>query len=86
VVIPVNSSHHQSVEQAGNGLRVVARCPDDDIIEAMEGSSPDHFVLGVQWHPERSVDNDAASHAIFYSLIEAARARHKEIAKEFESV
>jgi putative glutamine amidotransferase len=86
VVIPVNSSHHQSVEQAGNGLRVVARCPDDDIIEAMEGSSPDHFVLGVQWHPERSVDNDAASHAIFCSLIEAARARHKEIAKEFESV
>jgi hypothetical protein len=32
------------------------------------------------------VDNDAASHAIFCSLIEAARARHKEIAKEFESV
>jgi putative glutamine amidotransferase len=86
VVIPVNSSHHQSVEQAGDGLRVVAWCPDDGIIEALEGSSPDHFVVAVQWHPERSVDSDAASRAIFCSLVEAARARHKQIAKEFESV
>jgi putative glutamine amidotransferase len=77
-VISVNSSHHQSVEQAGKGLRVVAHCPEDGIIEAMEGTSPDHFVLAVQWHPERTVDNDETSRAIFRSLIEAAKARQTE--------
>jgi putative glutamine amidotransferase len=86
VVIPVNSSHHQSVEEAGDGLRVVARCPDDGIIEAVEGTSPDHFVVAVQWHPERSVDDDAASRAIFRALVEAARAKHEQIAGECESV
>lgn len=72
LVLPVNSSHHQSADRIGNGLRVVAHCPDDGIIEALEGTSPDHFVLAVQWHPERSVDDDAASRNIFRALIEAA--------------
>jgi putative glutamine amidotransferase len=71
--VPVNSSHHQSADAIGQGLGIVARCPDDGIIEAVEGSTPDHFVLAVQWHPERSVDHDEASRAIFRALIEAAR-------------
>ncbi len=75
LVVPVNSSHHQSVEIAGDGLSVVARCPDDGIIEAVEGTASDHFVLGVQWHPERSVEDDERSRAIFRALVEAARAR-----------
>jgi len=72
LVVPVNSSHHQSAEAIGEGLRIVARCPDDGIIEALEGTAADHFVLAVQWHPERSVADDAASRAIFRALIEAA--------------
>jgi putative glutamine amidotransferase len=82
LVVPVNSSHHQSARTIGSGLRIVARCPDDGIIEALEGTAPDHFVLAVQWHPERSVDQDEPSRAIFRALIEAAKikaaeARHK---------
>lgn len=73
--VPVNSSHHQSVDRVGEGLRIVARCPDDGIIEAVEGTSPDHFVLAVQWHPERSVDDDAVARAIFSALVKAAQAR-----------
>ena len=73
--VPVNSSHHQSADVIGDGLRAVARCPEDGIIEALEGTSPDHFVLAVQWHPERSVDDDEPSRAIFRALVEAARAR-----------
>jgi len=84
--VAVNSSHHQSADVVGDGLRVVARCPDDGIIEAVEGTSPDHFVLAVQWHPERTVDDDEPSRAIFRALVEAARAKHKELAGEFESV
>lgn len=71
--IAVNSSHHQCAERIGEGLRVVARCQQDGIIEAMEGTSPDHFVLAVQWHPERSVEEDEGSRAIFRALVEAAR-------------
>jgi putative glutamine amidotransferase len=73
--VPVNSSHHQSADVIGDGLRVVARSPEDGIIEAVEGTSPDHFVLAVQWHPERSVDDDGPSRAIFRALVEAAEAR-----------
>ena len=72
LVLPVNSSHHQSAEAIGDGLRIVARCPDDGIIEALEGTAPHHFVLAVQWHPERSVEEDAASRAIFQAFIAAA--------------
>jgi putative glutamine amidotransferase len=75
--MPVNSSHHQSAEVAGEGLRVVARCCEDGVVEALEGTAPDHFVLAVQWHPERSVDDDAASRAIFDALMTAAVALRK---------
>jgi putative glutamine amidotransferase len=71
--VPVNSSHHQSADAIGDGLRVVARSPEDGIVEAIEGTSPDHFVLAVQWHPERSVDDDEGSRAIFRALVEAAK-------------
>jgi putative glutamine amidotransferase len=83
--MPVNSSHHQSADSVGEGLRVVARCPEDGVVEAVEGTAPDHFVLAVQWHPERSVDEDAPSRAIFTALIRAAEARHRERVGEVES-
>jgi putative glutamine amidotransferase len=81
--VPVNSSHHQSADVIGDGLRVVARSPEDDVVEAVEGTSPDHFVLAVQWHPERSVEDDEPSRAIFRALIQAARARHSQLAGKF---
>jgi putative glutamine amidotransferase len=86
LVIPVNSSHHQSAEKVGDGLMVVARSPKDGIIEALEGTSPDHFVLAVQWHPERSVEHDEPSRAIFRSFVSAAQAAHRKLAGEFEAI
>lgn len=73
IVVPVNSSHHQSADTLGEGLRIVARCPDDGIIEAVEGTAPDHFVVAVQWHPERSLNEDEASRKLFRALVEAAQ-------------
>jgi putative glutamine amidotransferase len=85
--LAVNSSHHQSADAVGDGLRVVARSAEDGIIEALEGTVPGHFVLAVQWHPERSVNDmpelAESAHAIFRAFIEAARAKHEELAKGF---
>jgi putative glutamine amidotransferase len=75
IVVPVNSSHHQSAGIIGDDLRISARCLEDGIIEAVEGTAPDHFVVAVQWHPERSVDFDEPSRAIFSALVEAAARR-----------
>lgn len=78
IKIPANSSHHQAAgELIGDGLKVVARCPEDDVIEALEGVSPDHFVLAVQWHPERSYDQDPSSRALFRAFVKAAGETHK---------
>jgi putative glutamine amidotransferase len=83
--IAANSSHHQSADGIGDGLRVVARCKEDGIVEALEGTSPEHFVLAVQWHPERTTD-DAPSRAIFASLVEAARSKHSQAHSVLEQV
>jgi putative glutamine amidotransferase len=87
--VAVNSSHHQSADVVGDGLRVVARSPLDGVIEALEGTLPGHFVLAVQWHPERSVHDSEeladSAKAIFQAFIEAARAKHSELAGEFEA-
>jgi putative glutamine amidotransferase len=69
----VNSSHHQAAQDAGDGLVVVARSMPDGVIEAVEGLSDDQFVLGVQWHPERTYDAQASSKAIFAAFVQAAR-------------
>jgi putative glutamine amidotransferase len=34
--LPINTSHHQAIAAPGDGLRIVARCPDDGVIEAVE--------------------------------------------------
>ena len=69
----VNSSHHQAVNVPGDKLLVTAVSVGDGVVEAVELDAPDHFVLAVQWHPERSVDDDEHSRAIFRSLIAAAQ-------------
>lgn len=70
---PVNSTHHQAAEMPGDGLRVVARCPEDQVVEALEGTLPGHDVQAVQWHPERSFDRDCLSHKFFEWLVSASR-------------
>jgi putative glutamine amidotransferase len=69
--IQVNSSHHQAVATPGDGLAVVATAPDGTI-EAIEQHG-EHFVLGVQWHPERTFDLNAQSRSIFSEFVKAAR-------------
>lgn len=67
----VNSSHHQAVREAGDRLRVTAVSPQDRVIEAVELDSADHFVVGVQWHPERTYTRNPVSQAIFAEFIKS---------------
>lgn len=76
--LPVNSSHHQAVGTPGEGLRIVARCPEDGVIEAVESpydAANPWFFMAVQWHPERSTETSAASRALFSRLVREAESR-----------
>ena len=70
--IQVNSSHHQALRAPGDNLRVTAVCPADGVIEGIELDSPEHFVVGVQWHPERTYTVSPFSRAIFKAFVRAA--------------
>ncbi len=71
--LPINSSHHQAVAIPGDGLRVVARSAEDGVVEALEPAEKTRrFLLGVQWHPERTTGISPASRAIFAKFLGAA--------------
>ncbi|MCB9640332.1 MAG: gamma-glutamyl-gamma-aminobutyrate hydrolase family protein [Myxococcales bacterium] len=63
----VNSVHHQGLRTLGKDLRVEARCPEDDIIEAVRlvpaghgSANPAPYAFAVQWHPEFQDPQDTA--------------------------
>jgi len=74
LTLPVNSSHHQAIEAPGDGLRISARSSEDGVVEAVENAPGKPFVVGVQWHPERTFDESATSRALFQRFIEEAAA------------
>jgi putative glutamine amidotransferase len=64
------SYHHQAVGKVGAELNVVARS-DDGTIEALEATDRP-WMIGVQWHPERTLE-DPATFRLFQDFIDAAR-------------
>lgn len=52
-----NSTHHQALRELGEGL-VPVGWSEDGLVEAVEyrGDRTDAWVAGVQWHPERMLD------------------------------
>jgi putative glutamine amidotransferase len=71
-ILHVNSSHHQALRFPGDALHVTAVCPVDGVIEGVELESKHHFVVGVQWHPERTYTTSEFSRGIFSAFTEAA--------------
>jgi putative glutamine amidotransferase len=69
---PVNSRHHQAVQNVGSGLVVSATAPDG-VIEAVEDPSK-RFCLGVQWHPENFY-RTGEFRALFEAFVTAAQER-----------
>lgn len=74
----VNSVHHQAIRRVAPGLRCVALAPDA-IAEAVERVDDEHFMVGIQWHPEwqRADDPTAPSpgDALFAAFVAVVRDR-----------
>jgi len=65
----VNSTHHQAVKEPGNNLSPFAYSPDN-LIEAFYLKDYD-FLVGVQWHPERLLE-EALSLSLFKYFVKAS--------------
>ena len=69
-----NSLHHQAVRRLADGLVVVAHAPDG-VIEGVEWTTNEWWMLGVQWHPEELVGTtEPWDRALFAAFAAAVRA------------
>ncbi len=78
-VLDVNTLHHQSVKDLGQGLRIVGKAKDG-VVEAIE--TEDGMIIGVQWHPENLVPNYKEYMKIFEYLIEKSKEVKDKTAKD----
>jgi putative glutamine amidotransferase len=71
-----SSHHHQGVDRVGSGLRATG-WSEDGLVEAIErdrtGDTDGRpyeadWMLGVQWHPEDTADDDPAQQSLFDAL------------------
>lgn len=76
--LPVNSIHHQAVNQVGWGLTVSARS-EDGFVEGLELAGYP-FCIGVQWHPEHM--KDPIQQRLFQAFAAAASTMPASIAQK----
>ena len=75
----VNSIHHQAVNRLGTGLSVSAK-EENGLVQALEWcdgeqhSAIEHFVIGVQWHPELML-HCCHARRLFAQLVSACQRR-----------
>lgn len=72
--LSVRSWHHQAVQRVASGWRAVAWAPDGTV-EAVEWQQ-DAWAVGVQWHPELSMDSPV-HRRLFEALVQAAAQRRQ---------
>jgi gamma-glutamyl-gamma-aminobutyrate hydrolase PuuD len=68
--VDVNSMHHQTIDELGDGLVAVGRSPDG-LVEAVEAPGL-RCVVGIQWHPE-CLGAEHSSFKLFRFFADAAR-------------
>jgi len=69
--LATSARHHQSLGHISGDLRVIART-SDGIVEAVQARWPARFWIGVQWHPESTLDeDDGKSRALFAAFVAA---------------
>jgi gamma-glutamyl-gamma-aminobutyrate hydrolase PuuD len=71
VTMTGKSYHHQAIGRPAQGLRVVS-CHEDGTVEAVEATDRP-WMIGVQWHPERTPE-DGPTRKLFEDFIRSAAA------------
>lgn len=66
--IITNSTHHQALKDLGSGLEAIA-FSDDGIIEGVCDFSDGRYLLGVQFHPEKTFGEDQFSRALIGDFV-----------------
>lgn len=66
----ISSQHHQALNKVADCLSVTAYA-EDGVIEAVEYKN--HPVIGVQWHPEHTAENDPIQQRLFNRFIESIK-------------
>jgi gamma-glutamyl-gamma-aminobutyrate hydrolase PuuD len=69
--LSVNSYHHQGIKILARRFRPMAHTEDGLIEGFYDPAAP--FVIGLQFHPERMLDDYAGSRRIFRALVTAAK-------------
>jgi putative glutamine amidotransferase len=73
-----SSHHHQGVDRVGDGLVVTGRS-SDGLVEAIErdysGEEWWRWMVGVEWHPEDTAQDDRSQQSLFEGLVLLARLR-----------
>ena len=67
----VNSIHHQALDKIGQELHVIAE-DEFGMIQAYEHLDKEHFIIGVQWHPEFMI-YDRIRFQIFKKLVQQCK-------------
>ena len=67
------SYHHQAIDRVADPLVVTARSADG-VVEAVElaDAHTKGWMVGIQWHPERTAHHDPQQQALFDALVTAA--------------
>jgi putative glutamine amidotransferase len=68
-LVQVNSHHHQAIREVGKNLKATAWAKDG-VIECIEDTDENKFIVGVQWHPELNWQTDDLSRKLFETFIE----------------
>ena len=73
-VLACLSHHHQGIDRLGDGLVVTGRS-SDGLVEAIERpAEAGGYLVGVQWHPEETAQEDPAQQALFDAFVTASAA------------
>lgn len=67
----VNTYHHQAAKRVAPGFLVAARSPDG-VVEAIERMEGGVFILGIQFHPEKMLDETPVMNEIFRAFVRRA--------------
>jgi putative glutamine amidotransferase len=78
--LEVNSYHHQAItpERLASGLRISATADhagSGELVEAVESTDPDQWLMGVQCHPERTESSPPVFERLWAAFVAACAER-----------